>query len=47
MSTMDVIDNNRRAWEIASRKYVDESDAFLAAAKDGTLLEVSENSSHG
>jgi hypothetical protein len=40
MSTMDAVDSDRRVWEIASGKYVEESEAFLVAARDGTLLEV-------
>lgn len=36
---MDGVDN-RRAWDIASRKYVEESDAFLDEAADATLLEI-------
>ena len=39
LTTFDV---NRRAWDVASRKYLEESDAVLAAARTGggTLLPV-------
>ena len=40
MVRVDTVDGNRRAWEIASRKYVEESDAVQVAADHGTLLEV-------
>jgi SAM-dependent methyltransferase len=37
---MGAVEGNRRAWDIANRKYVEETTAFLAAADEGTLLEV-------
>jgi SAM-dependent methyltransferase len=38
MNPMGTVDDNRRAWEIANRKYVVESDSFLRIADEGTLL---------
>jgi SAM-dependent methyltransferase len=37
---VDAVGGNRRAWDVASQKYVKESDAFHAAAEAGTLVEV-------
>lgn len=38
MVEMDAVAANRRAWDVASRKYVQESDATLTAANEGTLV---------
>ena len=38
MTSVENLDDNRRAWEIANRKYVVESEAFVSVADKGTLL---------
>ena len=37
---MDPVESNRRAWDIANRKYVEESEAVLSASRDGTLFDL-------
>lgn len=39
---MGTIDDNRRSWDIANRKYVEETTALLATAAHSTLLGVEE-----
>ena len=42
MLFMETVDGNRRSWDIASRKYEEESETFEAMASEGTLLDVEE-----
>ena len=42
MLAMESVDGNRRSWDIASRKYEEESETFEAMASEGTLLDLEE-----